>query len=115
MRLLRFGDRQRLDKHLYLFCLRDEVLYELFLVGYTELESNVHSASCQIKHRTHGRTFEDVWWVEFVRVALFRDGDGLANLDEIGACGEVCDARGHDRQQLDPSTRFVVRVTVTKR
>lgn len=45
-------------------------------------------------------TFERVWGVVLVRVARLRDGHVRADLHEVRARGEVCDAVRHYREQL---------------
>ena len=37
-------------------------------------------------------TFKDVWGIDFFRVALFRYGDLVRDLDKVDAGGEICDA-----------------------
>ena len=55
---------------------------------------------CRVSGKRALHTFEDIWRVELVWVALFGDGYLFAELKEGGPGGEVGDAAGHDYEEL---------------
>ena len=45
-------------------------------------------------------TFKNIWGIDFFRVALFRYGNFVRDLDKVDAGREIRDAARHDRKEL---------------